>query len=437
MTTKKIIVRFSAIGLLAACSEPVVVPEAPQQEVEYEMPMGVVTASASAFEDASRGYTRAWVPPTGYFFYENLYSGLTFANEYTLTGKGIDAFFTKDTEGTPIHGMLLRQSDGTWVFSSKEETISIDVGDYYAYGFVPRDAADGASITRLPDDPASHTYADGAVLTIHGLKSVAADACVMIGAKEGFKTDPEIYYDGGYTDKNSNGEYDVGTDERINRVRRGDFSFRLNAAVTSPPSGSSDLPATPENYLFFLFDHLCSALVINMRVHPEYNVLRTIRLKEVRLQTATNSAITKKLMNVIVTLNATDGSDPISNIVYTPLAESGDSDGMVYKSSTDLGLTLTTELTNTSFLSHFIPKDVTKLVVTSTYDIYDKDTSLKAEGNLIRKDCTATNTIPLSLISYFSEAGRSKIYTLNMTIQPTYLYMMSDPDLNNPTVVVN
>ena len=401
---------FGVLGVLWACtSEPVVVPEAPQQEVEYEMPMGVVTASASAFEDASRGYTRAWVPPTGYFFYENLYSGLTFANDYTLTGKGIDAFFTKDTEDTPIiHGMLLRQSDGTWVFSSKEETISINKGDYYAYGFVPRDAADGASITRLPDDPASHTYADGAVLTIHGLKSVAADACVMIGAKEG----PDADHDNGLT--------------------CGDFRFRLDAGISS-----ADPDATPANYLFFLFDHLCSALVINMRVHPEYNVLRTIRLKEVRLQTATNSAITKKLMNVTVTLNATDGSDPISNIVYTPLAESGDSDGMVYKSSTDLGLTLTTELTNTSFLSHFIPKDVTKLVVTSTYDIYDKDTSRKAEGNLIRKDCTATNTIPLSLISYFSEAGRGKIYTLNMTIQPTYLYMMSDPDLNNPTVVVN
>ena len=405
------------------------------------MPMGVVTASASAFEDASRGYTRAWEPPTGYFFYDNLYGGLTFTNGYTLTGKGIDAFFTKDMEDTPIHGMLMRQSDGTWVISSKENAISINKGNYFAYGFIPREAADGASITRLPDDPTSHSYADGAVLTIHGLKSVAADACVMIGAKEGFsdKTDPEniIYYDGDYTDKNGNEKYDVGTDERKNRVRRGDFNFELKYAVSSPASGSSELPETPENYLFLLFDHLCSALVINMRVHPEYNVLRTIRLKEVRLQTATNSAITKKLMNVTVTLNATDGSDPISNIVYTPLAESGDSDGMVYKSSTDLGLTLTTELTNTSFLSHFIPKDVTKLVVTSTYDIYDKDTSRKAEGNLIRKDCTATNTIPLSLISYFSEAGRGKIYTLNMTIQPTYLYMMSDPDLNNPTVVVN
>jgi hypothetical protein len=72
----------------------VVTPEAVQpevEEVEYKVPMGVMPL-APRFEEASR--TRAWTPPTGYYFYEALYDG-SFANGYSLTNKSIDAFFTK------------------------------------------------------------------------------------------------------------------------------------------------------------------------------------------------------------------------------------------------------------------------------------------------------------------------------------------------------
>jgi hypothetical protein len=31
---------------------------------------------------------------------------------------------------------------------------------------------------------------------------------------------------------------------------------------------------------------------------------------------------------------------------------------------------------------------------------------------------------------------RGKRYTVNLTIQPTYLYVLSDPDLDSPTVTV-
>lgn len=402
MTTKRIIVRLCSIGLLAACSEAVVIPEAVQpevEEVEYKVPMGVMPL-APRFEEASR--TRAWTPPTGYYFYEALYDG-SFTNGYTLTNKSIDTFFTKDEdrEEEPLHGGLVRESDGTWMFSSKEE-VTIEARGYYAYGIIPREAADGVTITRLPDDPASHTYADGAVLTIHGLKSVANDACVMIGAKEG----PDADHDNGLT--------------------CGDFSFNLGAPI-SPD-------ATPENYLFFLFDHLCSALVINMRVDAEYNTLRTIRLKEVRLQTASDVAFTKEKRNVVVTLNkTTDGSSPITEIRYAAPSTDKVGSGVVYRNTE--GLTLTTEYSAASFLTHFLPQDVTNLVVTSKFDVYDKDTSKNPKGNLVRKDSEATNTIPLNKIAYFTEAERGKKYTLNMTIQPTYLYVMSDPDMKFEMVI--
>jgi len=158
-----------------------------------------------------------------------------------------------------------------------------------------------------------------------------------------------------------------------------------------------------------------------------------IKLKELRLQTADSEGTTKKKMDVTVTLHANgSGANPISSVVFTPTGTE-ECDGVIYNS--DDGLTLTTAYS--MLLGHFIPHGVTKLILTSTYDVYDKNvTTEHLEGNLIRKDCKATNTIPLSVIDRFSEASRGTRYTINMTIKPTYLYMLSDPDLNNPSVEI-
>jgi hypothetical protein len=121
----------------------------------------------------------------------------------------------------------------------------------------------------------------------------------------------------------------------------------------------------------------------------------------------------------------TMGINPISNLNYEPTG-----DGSTVFLSDD-GLTLTTSYQ--SFLSHFLPiTGVTKVVITCTYDVYDK------KNNLVRKDCKASNTVRLSdIIPYFPGVQRSWKYGINMTVNPTYLYVLSDPDLDNPTMVVN
>ena len=54
-----------------------------------------------------------------------------------------------------------------------------------------------------------------------------------------------------------------------------------------------------------------------------------------------------------------------------------------------------------------------------------------SKGNLIRQDCTATNKLPdLSAV-------RGQRVLLNMTVNPTYLYVLSEPDLDNPTIKIN
>jgi hypothetical protein len=172
-------------------------------------------------------------------------------------------------------------------------------------------------------------------------------------------------------------------------------------------------------------------LSIGIKVDGYYNTLRTIKLKQLTLQTATESGLMAEKADVEVDLVAnTMGINPISGLSYGAT----DKGASVYLS--DEGLTLTTSYQ--SFLSHFLPiTDVTKVVITCVYDVYDKDTSIKPAGNLVRKDCKASNTIRLSdIISYFPGVQRGWKYGINMTVKPTYLYVLSDPDLDNPTVSV-
>jgi hypothetical protein len=79
-----------------------------------------------------------------------------------------------------------------------------------------------------------------------------------------------------------------------------------------------------------------------------------------------------------------------------------------------------------------MPSGITTMILTSVYDVYDKN------GNLVRPDCEATNTMVLKdLLTEQTTTQRGKRYTVNMTIQPTYLYMLSEPDLDNPTVTIS
>ena len=401
-----------SLMMLWACSSDDEVAEAPV--AEREMPIEL-SASAVRYQEVEEpaANRRSWTPPSGYYLYSSLYDDngshyVTFAN-VNLANKSINAFFTRatDKEPTPVdpsdpkysayafypyHGRLRYMStDDKWRLSiNKVDPNVVPDGDYYVYGFIPSDAADDATITKLSGD-----FKNGAKLTIKGLRTAGYDACVIIGAKEG----PDADHDNGLV--------------------AGDFKINLKTGESAT------------NYLYLLFDHLCSALSIGIKVDGDYNTLRTIKLKQLTLQTATESGLMAEKADVVVDLVAnTMGINPISGLSYGAT----DKGASVYLS--DEGLTLTTSYQ--SFLSHFLPiTDVTKVVITCVYDVYDKDTSINPAGNLVRKDCKASNTIRLSdIISYFPGVQRGWKYGINMTVKPTYLYVLSDPDLDNPTVSV-
>lgn len=434
---KNHIIALMAAVLLAACSNDSneLVPDTPEQAEEEKGLAMDLSASAPDFVNAaepeemaretlrgtSEAITRSWTPPSGYFLYSEFNDdhGNTYQNfaSNDLTRKSINVFFTRTTEDEPTpvapedptypryanypyHGRLsYKSSTEKWQLSiRKVKPELVLAGDYYVYGFTPSAAADDAVIERLPEPDGD--FKNGAKLTIKGLRTAGYDACVIIGAKEG----PDADHDNGLV--------------------AGDFKFDLKTGESV------------KNYLYLLFDHLGSALSISIKVDGTYNTLRTIKLKQLSLQTATETGLMAEKANVEVTLNHNDmGTNPITTLTYTPTGTSG-TGTPVFQS--DDGLTLTTGYK--SFLSHFLPiSGVTKVVVTCTYDIYDKNvTAEHPDGNLIRKDSKATNTIRLAdIIPYFPGVQRGWKYGINMTVMPTYLYMLSEPDLEDPRMVVN
>jgi hypothetical protein len=241
------------------------------------------------------------------------------------------------------------------------------------------------------DEEKNASYSTGAIMTLQNVPTVMPnDLCVVIGAKNG-------------TDK----ENDSG-------LRQGDFNFTASAN---------------KDYVFLLFDHLYAALRIQMKVHADYAALRTIKLKSLQLDTQAGEKKTTKKTTITIKLKANDGSaSPIEKLTFTPTGEEING-GLEFWSDT-YGEQLTTEFK--PFIGHFMPSGITKLILTSTYDVYD------TKGNLIRQDCKATNTMVLKdLLTEQKTTERGKRYTVNMTIHPTYLYMLSEPDLDNPTVTIN
>ena len=362
-----------------------------------------VASYVTWFEEAngSSRSNRAWAVPSGYAAYEG---GI----------KPIGIAFTQNTK-EPMMGNFFFSS-GKWRTSVED----IKAETYYLYGYIPHLPAIRYSITDL--DGTNANYSTGAIMTLENVPTVMPnDLCVVIGAKQGFDKE----HDGNLVDNNSNGVFDAG-DTRTDTLRMGDFKYTAKAT-----SGGEEAKG---NYVFLLFDHLYSAIRVNMKVHADYARLRTIKLDTLKLSTQVGGANSKDHNTITIKLKATDGinknESPITDIVYTPTGAENKNGMEFWKSENATGTTLTTDFQ--PFIGHFMPSGITTIVLTSVYDVYD------TKGNLIRENCKATNTMVLQeLLTEQTVTKRGYRYTVNMTIQPTYLYMLSEPDLDNPTVVVN
>lgn len=389
-----------------AAPQGTVIPEVASYVTWYEELQGT---SGSSRAEGSNGSSRSnepikpikpnkvWSAPSGFVDYEGGKQPIGIA----FTRNGEDPTIGTGTAESPKSMMgSFFYSSGKWRTSVE----NIETATYYLYGYIPHLPAIHYTLTDI--DPgtggANDKYSTGAIMTLENVPSVmSSDLCVAIGAKEG-------------TDK-----------ETVEGLRRGSFAFAAEPTAKN----------APKNYVFLLFDHLYAAIRVKMRVHGDYATMRTIKLKSLQMSTKAGDTMSKDHNTITITLQANDGSaSPIQSISYEQTGEvigSGEDKGLEFwKSETSAGQELTTSYQ--TFIGHFMPSGITTMILTSIYDVYD------TKGNKIRENCSATNTLVLKeLLTEQTVTERGKRYTINMTIQPTYLYVLSEPDLDDPTFVVN
>ena len=258
---------------------------------------------------------------------------------------------------------------------------------YYIYGYMPVKEDIHCEISQI----SRKDYSQGAVLTFTNLPPVLAEDFSVVS---------------GVLQVNSSN-----LDNEEGSLAAGNFRY--------------DGKASGSNFVCLMLDHLYSAVQFKFLVNPTYNELRTIKLKTVEMMTDDQLtyplAVTMKYQDDYVVSWGDETSLPNSSYISLFTSASGE--------------TLSTSVENATFVNgYFAPKSnvASKLRLRCTYDVYDKDvTTEHPDGNLVRKNCTAVNKLPS--LAY----GPNQRTILTLTVNPTYLYVLSEPDLDNPTVTIN
>ena len=253
--------------------------------------------------------------------------------------------------------------------------------EYWIYGYMPSSVVGDYRITATK----SGNTVVGSSLTLKGVAALSAeDLCVIIG---------------------------VGDGEAAADVERGNFSYNPSVGENGEINGIS-----------LLMDHLFAAANFQMKIDPDYNKLRTIKLKRLALK----CHAANKGDKVDVTITFRNGQEnPISSISTTDVQNNQTAELVLFEDAA--GIELQEETSIIDVTRNLIPSFATSLSLVSTYDVYDK------KGNRIRENCQATNSLSLVL----GGITRGQIRPVVLTVKPTYLYMLSEPDLENPTLDVN
>lgn len=321
----------------------------------------------------------------------------------------IQGYLTTDESGAePFQGVFSPTASGLPRWTSRMK-INEAKKDYYFYGFLPKRAGNTASIepnnSLTPPVGETLSYKHGATLTIHGLSAISADdVCVVVGVKAyntsaaATDTPPAI----------------TAADPRADMTNRwGKFDLSITDDVTN---------------LYLLVDHIYSRLVFNLKVDADYSKLRTIKVKRMTLMSGDNASNVVKTVKATVNIGATDGTkSPIS----------GDDAHKIQLSTETLGqpepptelfanatapLVLTT--TKQSVQAFFAASSIERFILETTYDVYDATGTV-----LIRENQTAQNIFSVS--GQALESGQQSSFIIK--VDPTYLYVLADPDLDSPT----
>lgn len=315
--------------------------------------------------------------------YNELYP-LPINKDFTTIG----AFLVQDSKDNygSVSGFFRYQEDNKW-----STTVGVNVGDYFLFGYMPSNAGNSATV-RKRDDIATTTWADGCKMVISNLSTVTpADVCVVVGVK-----------------KWDNGTTAIYEPSVVENLRQGQYAYE---------------GTTENNYVYLLLDHLYTNVNLELSVDPDYATLRTIKLKKVSLISQSKDHVD---VTVILDNSATK---PIKSVEYVWSLNSNEVNTVLFAKDDAEAVEVSHDPEHpTSVPGYFAPGSTTQqFTYEFVYDVYDR------YGNLVRKDAKAVNKWNIPGEQVF--AGRS--FKVKATVIPTYLYMLSEPDLDNPTVRFN
>lgn len=292
--------------------------------------------------------------------------------------------FTATDDYSPIGVFLVKNGangletqSGRFIYRSGENLwkSSIEVTPNSDYVLFGYAPADAATAT-LSNVSTPSIYTS-ATLTFSNLPAVSSkDICFVVGVQQ------------------------VNSKTAEKNIPLGQFSFTGKSA---------------DNYVNLLMDHVYAAVCLQMTLDSDYAQLRNIKIRKLELQATASTATA----TIALASNPTRTS-PVQSVTYSnPTGEQSSATFFDSTEGVELSATEVKEAT-----CCFVPNLKNNLTLKTTYDVYDRN------GNKIGER-TATNKLP-SL-----SASRGQRVNLSLTIAPTYLYVLSDPDLDNPMVVVN
>ena len=336
-----------------------------------------LVSSSQPLVDVDQATTRAITLPDNYSVFSDIYpqasSEFATIHAYLIANDAVSSegnFTFNKDEVVKTDGGVITQTGWSSDIRVKQGT------DYYVYGFMP--ASLSASITKN-----NGSYENKAIININNLDAVSpADVCVVTGVK-GFDTP--------ITASSTTGSVDLGS-----------FSYTGQAK--------------DNNYIYLLLDHLYACVDFEYTLDEFYSTLRQIKLRKVEI-----AATCSKKHNLTVTI---DGNNtPVYSVSDTETSIASSS-AVIYDKEAEAKNIPNTLEGYLSVPGYFKPELNNQFVVTSYYDVYNR------KGDLVREGCKAVNKLSLR----GTTISRGQKRTVKFTIIPTYLYVLSEPDLDNPTI---
>jgi hypothetical protein len=169
--------------------------------------------------------------------------------------------------------------------------------------------------------------------------------------------------------------------------------------------------------LNLLLEHMLGHVDFKFKIGSRYSQLRKIKVKSLTIKTTSKSSIS-------ATINLPTNTEDVVTITYSATGADRNYETTLLANTADPIELTTSGVSVGSGINVAVGTGLSEnFVLESEYEVYD------LKGNLL-----STRTASNNLSGVLPVMGQKKEVVL--TVEPTYLYQLSDDDLNNPVVTI-